>query len=507
MLKNTFLVTVCLILSAVLGFISQIVFASTFGASAEMDIYFRILSIPAIITGISPIIFSSILIPTFAKFKSNKTDLNRFIASIWILILGFGVLFTVVGFTISITNIDIFISKKTTDLEKTAIQLSLMIWLGSGFMIVSGYLSAILNYNKKFFKVAWTSILPAFFMIIFVLLFSTKLGVGSISLGFCSALILQFIILLKASKISFNLLSFNLKNIPYKKLLLEQCFFVTLSLLPFTILVPIAYFWASKLEVGSISYLGYSQSFAGFLSVVVSMGIAIVSFPELANKFANEKGDTSLLRFEKTLRYVLLIGMFAAGILIALRMPILSLFYERGSFDSNSVNSLANVLPWYLFAAVFVGGLNLLRNLFYSKGDYKNIARLGLIVPIIFFVLAGLLKEKFSYVGIGIANTLTFAILFFTTVYLAKDEEVQFLTKDFLYFFLRNLIAVVIRILTVSMILSFMLEITSQLFSIILSLLIYLVIYILSSKFILKLKEIDEIGAIFMNTLKSLTKL
>ena len=237
------------------------------------------------------------------------------------------------------------------------------------------------------------------------------------------------------------------------------------------------------------------------------MGIAIVSFPELANKFANEKGDTSLLRFEKTLRYVLLIGMFAAGILIALRMPILSLFYERGSFDSNSVNSLANVLPWYLFAAVFVGGLNLLRNLFYSKGDYKNIARLGLIVPIIFFVLAGLLKEKFSYVGIGIANTLTFAILFFTTVYLAKDEEVQFLTKDFLYFFVRNLIAVVISILTVSMILSFMLEITSQLFSIILSLLIYLVIYILSSKFILKLKEIDEIGAIFMNTLKSLTKL
>lgn len=507
MLKNTLLVSICLILSAVLGFISQIVFASTFGASAEMDIYFKILSIPAVITGISPIIFSSVLIPTFAKFKSNKADLNRFIDSTWIFILGFGGLFTVIGFIISVTNIDIFISKETTDLEKIAIQLSLMIWLGSGFMIVSGYLSAILNYNKKFFKVAWTSILPAFFMIIFVLLFNTKLGVGSISLGFCFALILQFIILLKASKISLNLISFDLLKIHDKRLLLTQSFLVTLSLLPFTILVPIAFFWASKLEIGSISYLGYSQSFAGFLSVAVSMGIAVVSLPELADKFANEKGESSLFQFEKTLRYVLLIGMFAAGVITALRVPILSFFYERGSFDSNAVNNLSSVIPWYLFAAVFVGGLNLLRNLFYSKGEFKSIAGLGLIIPIIFFVLAGILKEKFSFIGIGMANTFTFAILFFTTVYLTKNEQENFLTKNFLHFFLRNLVAVMISVICVSKCLPFILAITSQLVSVIFCLLIFLIIYILCSKFILKLKEIDEIGTVFMNALKSLTKL
>tara|TARA_B110000003_G_scaffold129903_1_gene131918 strand:- start:9420 stop:10940 length:1521 start_codon:yes stop_codon:yes gene_type:complete len=503
MLKNAFLVTICLIVSAVLGFIAQIVFASTFGVSAEMDTYFKILSIPSIITGISPIIFSSVLIPTFAKFKSNRLDLNRFIDSIWIIILGLGVLFTVIGLIVSLTSIDLFISKETTDLKKIAFQVSLMIWLGSGFMFVSSYLMAILNYNKQFFKVAWTSILPAFFIIIFVLLFNAKLGIRSISLGFCFALIFQFIILLKASKISFNLLSFDIKRIPYKKLLLKQSFLVTLSLLPFTIIAPIAFFWASKLEIGSISYLGYSQSFAGFLSVAVSMGIAVVSLPELADKFANEKGESSFLRFEKTLRYVLLIGMFAAGVLIALRIPILSLFYERGTFDANSVNNLSSVLPWYLFAAVFVGGLNLLRNLFYSKGEFKNIAILGLIIPIIFFVLAGLLKEEFSFVGIGIANTLTFAILFFTSVYLAKNEEAKFLTMFFLYFFLRNFIAVVISILSVSICSPFIFDVTSQLVSIIFCIFIFLIIYILSSKFILKIKEIDEIGMIFMNALKS----
>ena len=385
MFKNTLLVTICLVLSSVLGFIAQIVFASSFGASIEMDIYFKILSVPAIVTGISAMIFSSVLIPTFAKFKSNQLELNKFIDSIWIFILLFGFLFILIGFLISSINIDMFIPKNTPHLRQLSIQVSLMVWIGSGFAIMSGYLSAILNYNKQFFKVAWTSLLPALFMITIVLLFYKELGVRSISLGFCVAFILQFIILLKASKISLNFSSFNINEIPFKKNLLKQSFLVTLSLLPFTILVPIAYFWASQLEIGSISYLGYSQSFAGFLSVAVSMGISIVSLPELSDKFANEEGNSSLYDFEKSLRYVLLIAMLAAGALIALRMPILTLFYQRGSFDTESVDNLSSVVPWYLLAAVFTGGLNLLRTLFYSRGEFKNIAGLGLIIPIIFF--------------------------------------------------------------------------------------------------------------------------
>lgn len=503
MLKDTLLVTICLILSSVLGFIAQIVFASSFGASAQMDIYFNILSVPAVVTGISAMIFSSVLIPTFAKFKSNQLELNKFINSIWIFILIFGVLFTLVGFIISVINMDFFIPKNEDNLRDIGIQVSLMVWIGSGFTIASGYLSSILNYNKQFFKVAWTSLLPASFMIIIVLLFNKNLGVRSISLGFCIAFILQFIIFLKASKVSLNFISLNFKQIPYKKLLLKQSFLVTLSLLPFTILVPIAYFWASKLEIGSVSYLGYSQSFAGFLSVAVSMGISIVSFPDLADKFANEKGADSLHKFEKTLRYLLLIAMFAAGAFIALRIPILTIFYERGSFNAESVNNLASVVPWYLLAAVFVGGLNLLRNLFYSKGEFKYIARLGLIIPIIFFILAGFLKEKFSFVGIGIAYALTFAALFFMTVYLAKNKKEKFLTNNFLIFILRNASAVIIASLFVSINLPLILNITSQLVSIVISIFIFSAVYFLFSKFIFKLKEIDEIKFILISKLKS----
>ena len=502
MFKNTLIVTIFLVLGSVLGFFAQIVYASSFGASVEMDIYFRILSVPTVVTGISPMIFSSVLIPTFAKFKSNQLELNKFIDSICIFVLVFGFLFILIGAFISVINIDLFLTKNTPYLRQLGIQVSCMVWIGSGFAIMSGYLSAVLNYNKQFFNVAWTSLLPHLFMITIVLLFYKELGVRSISLGFCIAYILQFIILLKASKISLNFLGFNVNEIPFKKKLLEQSFLVSLSLLPFTILAPISYFWASQLEIGSISYLGYSTSFASFLSIAVSMGISIVSLPELADKFANKEGDASLYSFEKSLRYVLLIAMFLAGALITLRFPILTLFYQRGSFDANSVNNLSSVLPWYLLAAVFIGGLNLLRTLFYSKGEFKSIALLGLIIPIFFFVLAGVLKEQFSFVGIGIAYTVTFAVLFFITVFLAKNREVEFLSNNFLFFIFKNGLAVIIASLSINMTLPLISNINSPFVSITSCLFLFLVVYILFSKYVFKLQEIEEFKLLLMGKLK-----
>ena len=123
-----------------------------------------------------------------------------------------------------------------------------MVWIGSGFAIMSSYLSSILNYNKQFFKVSLTSILPALRMIIFVLIFRSELGVRSISLGFCIAFILQFIILYKASKISLISPILSIKQILYK-ITSKPIFFSDFVLLLFTILAPIAYFSPLNLKL------------------------------------------------------------------------------------------------------------------------------------------------------------------------------------------------------------------------------------------------------------------
>ena len=89
------------------------------------------------------------------------------------------------------------------------------------------------------------------------------------------------------------------------------------------------------------------------------------------------------------------------------------------------------------------------------------------------------------------------------TVYLAKNKKEKFLTNNFLIFILRNAGSVIIASLIVSINLPFILNITSQLVSIISSIFLFSIVYFLSSKFIFKLKEIDEIKFMLISKLKS----
>jgi putative peptidoglycan lipid II flippase len=499
MFKNTVIVTFFIVLSSILGFFSQIIFVTYFGASVEMDIYFKLLSVPSVITGITPMIFSSVLIPHLAIIKTSKHSLDNFINSIWSFIIIVSILFVLIGFTFSIYNLDFFVSETNYHLTDIATQVSLLIWLGSGFSIMSSYLIAILSYHKEFFKIAWTSLLPALFMISFVLLFHHNLGIRSISLGFCTAFLCQFIIFLKACNISFN---FRFMYLPNKILLLKQTFLVILSLLPYTLLVPISYFIVSKMEDGSVAYLGYAQNFAGFLSVAVGMGISLVSFPNLSDNFANKKGNSTLFKFEKSLRYIILIAVFLSAILIALRIPILSFFYQRGQFNANSVKTLSDIVMWYLVGAIFTSGLNLLRTLFYAKGDFFIIAMLGLIVPFFYIITAFIFSDLFSIVGIGIANSLTSAILFFTMIFIVKQKENNFLTNGFFIFFIKIIGSVVLAYTSAFLIMIYFSYVFSHIFLIIFFLLFFTAFYFIYSKFLFKIKEMGELNHILMIRLK-----
>jgi putative peptidoglycan lipid II flippase len=503
MIKNTFVVTFFLVLSSVLGFITQIIYVRSFGAAEDMDLYFKILSFPTIVTGMAPIVFTSVLLPNFAKLKSNKLELVNYIHSIWSYIFLLSIMFSIFGCFIAIYSINLGINDVPDILYNSAIDVVFMIWIGSGLFIASSYLAAILNYDKQFIKVAWTSVLPALLMIVSILLFHKDIGIRSIALGSLLAAILQFIVFFKAVVKHYPINNLIFKKIPNSKLLLNQGLLVILSLLPFTIFVPIGYYWASYLEEGSVAHLGYSQSFAGFLSVATGMGIAIVSFPNLVDEFEKGNGNKALYDFEITLRYVLLISMFCAAAFIALRTPILTLFYMRQSFTEDSVNKLASVIPWYLISAVFIAGLNLLRTLFYSKGEFRYIAILGILMPIVFFTLAGTLKELFSIVGIGVANSVTFALLFFLSIVFIKDKENKFLSRKLLFFIVINSLISIIAAYCAFYCFSWIINFTFPIVAIIICLFNFTAIYFVFAKYIFHVREVIVIEKIIINQIKT----
>jgi putative peptidoglycan lipid II flippase len=503
MLKNSFLVSFFLILSSVLGFFAQILFAKTFGATAEMDIYFKLLSVPAIITGLVSVVFTSVLLPNFAKFQQDENGLKQYMNSLWVYVLLFSILFSVLGCSYTIYRL-CSVNELSENLKNTAIKVSISVWIGSGIFIISSYFSSVLNFYKQFYKLAWTSMLPTSFMILFVLLFHNQIGILSIAIGILFAYVVQFVVFFKANKSIFPLTNLVLRPIPNTKLLLHQSFLVVLSLLPYTVFVPIGFFCASSLQEGSVSYLGYSQSFSAFLSVATSMGAAIVSFPNLVDGYAKGDIDRSLHNFEITLKYVMLISIFFASAFISLRIPILTLFYKRGSFTQESVIVLSNVIPWYLFSAVFISGLNLLRTLFYTKGDFKSIAMLGVGISVFFYLLSNILKGKFLIVGIGIANTTSFLILFCFSIFLLQSKEIFFLRINFLIFIIKNMIVAVLSSLIVFYFFNWILNFVYQIGAIVICLILFTVLYYVFSKYIFKISEVNTIEKSLIIKIKSM---
>lgn len=502
MIKNTIIVTLFVLINSILGFVAQVVYAKTFGASIEMDFYFRLMAMPTIVTGIAPVIFSSVVIPTIAKLVNDGLKWQNFLDGMWIIVLILSVIFSVSGFTITVMNINSIIRNDQLKLSSVATHTTFFIWLASGFQISSAFLSAILNYNKKFFMVSWTSSLPAVFSITCVFFLHDKIGIQSLSMGYFLASIVQFIIFFNYAGIKTKFIA--LYDIPRNQGLFKKCCLIVLSLLPFTILVPISYGLASKLEVGSVSYLGYSLSFAGFLSVAVSMGISMVSFPNIADKIAKGEELGMLIDFMKAIRFIVLFAIFFAGVITALRIPVLNFFFKHGSFSSNSVFKLSRVLSWYLFSAVFIGALNLLRVLFYSRQDFEKIAILGGLAPFLFYFTAKVLIIHFSYVGIGMASAFTYGVLFLLTLYFGKNGKIQLLSFDFILFVLKNATTVLFCVNIVNAYYAEILIRSSELFSILLSMILFFVCYLFVARFIFRLKELDEIRMTIVTKLLSL---
>ena len=448
MLKQAVVVTFFLLLSSVLGFVAQVSYASYFGAGIDMDIYFLLLAIPSVIIGIAPVIFTSIFLPHFSSIHTvdelmiNIKDLGKFV-------LFFSIAFSVSGCVLSLINIQSIIPNLPKELNSYARIVCCLLWGGAFCSLNSSYTAAVLNFQRKFYLVAFAAILPQSFMILSVVLFHRIAGVKSIAMGYILALFFQWMLFSARTQwITFSIWTRNERVKKYKPLLI-RAFLVLVSLLPFTIIGPLCYSFAADLSAGSIAYLGYSASFAGFFSVATSMGVAVVSFPDISFGLIStdiEMKKEILKKIEASFKMVLFISIVISVFLIVLRVPLLTLLLQQGEFSKESVKIMSEVFPFFIIMAVCVSSLNLLRNVLYAKKEYGIIAMIGIVVVFLFVCSALFLREYFSLVGISIAYAFSFVAFFVIVNCWLSDNKFHFLGKRFYWDLIKFIIVSFISI-------------------------------------------------------------
>lgn len=406
---RTVIISALFVVCGLLGFCCQMLYANYFGSGKEMDIYFSLLSIPAIITGATGTIFSSLFFPAFARIE--KIGLDDYIYRIKIHVSRIALIIAIIGFAITFFNLNNIIETEDPFYYNLAFILSILFWFNSYLSIVNGYLASVQNYFKNFLIVSSTQLLVYFGIIIFVILFHDLLGVRSIAAGMIAASFLSLMI----NRYYGNIFHKSKAKVKVNGLgLFTSICLILISFLPFHAFASIAYMWAGQLDnAGCVSLLGYSHSFCGFLSTAASMGIATVSFPDLA-KSLSSTDDTILhkgyLNFKNQLEVVIIFASYVAVFVSLFAHPIIELLFMRGQFEMKDVDGLSLVLPIYLINGVLIAMMNLTRNVYYSLNKQRLFAFVSAVVTMFFLLSSFALSKSVSYVFIGIVETISMGL-------------------------------------------------------------------------------------------------
>lgn len=130
-------------------------------------------------------------------------------------------------------------------------------------------------------------------------------------------------------------------------------------------------FLASGLEEGTIAGLNYAFRMAQFPLWVFVAAVSAVAFPSMSRSTGLGRMEEIRETLSKTLQLVVVIALPMSICLFVLRVPLISILLQRGTFDFNSVGITAGILAGYSLAIVFQGVVII------SLRAFLSIGRLG----------------------------------------------------------------------------------------------------------------------------------
>jgi putative peptidoglycan lipid II flippase len=163
---------------------------------------------------------------------------------------------------------------------------------------------------------------------------------------------------------------------------------------------------ASLLPGGSISFLYYADRVMEFPLGIFGIALASASLPAMSRQAAvgDRQGLAETLNF--TLRLALYVALPATAGLVALRLPITRVLFERGRFGPEDTVATAQALAWYAVGLVGFSMARILAQAFYALGEPGTAVKLGLLSVAANVVAAVALMEPLGHGGLALASSL-----------------------------------------------------------------------------------------------------
>jgi putative peptidoglycan lipid II flippase len=394
------------LLSRLVGFYRDHLFAARFGAGDILDSYYVAFRIPDLVFNLLILgTLSAAFIPVFAEYfvkdeeEANKVantilNLSFIFISILCLIMYF--------FVPQITHLIApgFEGQKLND----TIMVTKIFLLSPVIFTVSNVFSSILNARKKFFLVSLAPIIYNFGIIFGALFLYPRFGLRGLAYGVILGALGHLIIQVWGSfTIGFKyqpLLNWNHPAVrKFIRLFLPRIIGVDSS----QISLLVASIIGSTLATGSIAIFNFANNLQAVAIGMFGIAFAIAAFPSLSEDYA--RGDESSFNsmLARTMVHVLYFVIPVSVLIFILRNEIVDIVLRAGQFSADAAHNTALTLG--IFAvSIFAQSLSpLFSRSFYARGNTWTPVLTGLFTLTLNGILAYELSPHYGIAGLGIA--------------------------------------------------------------------------------------------------------
>lgn len=402
-------------ISRLMGFVRDILFANLFGVSPSTDAFFVAFKIPNFLRRLfAEGAFAQAFVPILADYnqKGSREALKLFIdrtaGTLAIALL----LITIVSVIAAPLLITLFApgfiwEDNQYDLAVQLLRITLPYLF---FISLVAFAGSILNAHSRFAVPALTPVILNISMILAAIWLAPLLDepITALAWGVFIAGIVQLLFQIPA------LLRLGLMPKPcwgYRdpgvkrviKLMLPAIFGVSVVQINLLFGTLVASFLAS----GSVSWLYYSDRLVEFPLGILGVALGTVILPRLSNDHAADDLSTFSEALDWGLKLVLLIGLPATLGLTLLAQPLLSTLFQYNEFGVDDVRMAGKSLTAYALGLLAFMLIKVLVPAFSARQDTQTPMRFGIYSMISNVILNLLLALPLAHAGIALATTLS----------------------------------------------------------------------------------------------------
>jgi putative peptidoglycan lipid II flippase len=401
-------------ISRILGFVRDMLFARLFGADSGTDAFFVAFKIPNFLRRLfAEGAFSQAFVPVLSEYKEQggKQALKQFIdrtAGTLAIVL---MIVTVLGMLAAPLLIMMFApgfswEGKQHDL---AVQMLRITFPYLFFISSVAFAGGILNTFGKFAIPAFTPVFLNISLIATAIWLAPLMPDPVVALAFgvfiagAVQLLFQFPALIRLGLMPRLQFGFNDPGvIRIMKLMLPAIFGVSVTQINLLLDTLIASF----LQAGSVSWLYYSDRLVEFPLGVFGIALATVILPNLSKNHAADNPEAFSRSLDWGLKLVILIGLPASIGLLILAEPIISTLFQYDRFNDNDVLMAGRSLMAYSVGLLGFILVKILVPGFTSRKDMKTPVRFGIYAMFANMGLNIALVFPFAHAGLALATSL-----------------------------------------------------------------------------------------------------